>query len=169
MPEPLILTLSLDSASQQHFDALRDAHFPADRLVVGAHLTMFHAIPGALEDELRLLLARCAEREPFGLTVRPPRLLGGGVAYDLASVEAARLRDDVRGALAGRLTRQDAQGWRPHVTVQNKVGREVAAALHARLLADFRPWPVTATGLALWRYLGGPWEPVAAWGFSRQA
>jgi hypothetical protein len=47
------------------------------------------------------------------------------------------------------------------VTVQNKVGPPVARALYERLGADFRPWSAGARGLGLWRYLGGPWEPVA--------
>ena len=32
---PFVLTLTLDHASQDRFDALRSAHFPAERLVVG--------------------------------------------------------------------------------------------------------------------------------------
>jgi hypothetical protein len=58
------------------------------------------------------------------------------------------------------LTRQDAQWRHPHVTVQNKVAPEVARGLHADLAADFTPYGVPAVGLGLWRYLGGPWEPV---------
>ena len=47
------------------------------------------------------------------------------------------------------------------MTVQNKVEPAIARALHDRLLADFAPWTVRARGLRLWRYLGGPWEPIA--------
>jgi hypothetical protein len=46
------------------------------------------------------------------------------------------------------------------VTVQNKVTPDAARSLHAQLSAAFEPEPVTARGLGLWRYLGGPWEPL---------
>ena len=46
------------------------------------------------------------------------------------------------------------------MTVQNKVTPERARTLLAELAAGFAPYDVTATGLGLWRYLGGPWEPV---------
>ena len=46
------------------------------------------------------------------------------------------------------------------MTVQNKVPPDRARALLAELQAGFAPYDVTATGLALWRYLGGPWEHV---------
>jgi hypothetical protein len=49
--------------------------------------------------------------------------------------------------------------------VQNKVDPAVARALHARLSAAFEPGTVGARGLGLWRYLGGPWEPVARYPF----
>ena len=42
---PFILTLTLDPQAQARFDALRARHFPADRLFVGAHVTLFHALP----------------------------------------------------------------------------------------------------------------------------
>lgn len=61
---PLVVTLALDEATQQWFDALRSQHFPRTR--VGAHLTLFHALPGALHDEVRRVLAGVAGRTPSG-------------------------------------------------------------------------------------------------------
>ncbi len=52
-----------------------------------------------------------------------------------------------------------------HVTVQNKVDPAAARALQARLAAVFEPETVVGTGLALWRYRGGPWEPVRTFPF----
>src|SRR6476469_7699644 len=46
---PLIVTLLLDDAAQQRFDALRTAHFPAERNHLAAHVTLFHALPGEQE------------------------------------------------------------------------------------------------------------------------
>jgi 2'-5' RNA ligase len=164
--EPLICTLVLDESSQATFDTLRRQHFPAERLVVGAHVTVFHALPGEQEAEVREALQSAAARESFEVAVTGVRFLGGGVAYDL-SVDPA-----VRSGIAAQfaLTRQDAQPWRPHVTVQNKVLAERARALHRELARSFVPWTAQAQGLALWRYVGGPWEPLARYPFrSRQA
>ena len=58
------------------------------------------------------------------------------------------------------LTPQDAAGWRPHVTIQNKVSPAEARDLHALLSGAFRPRRVAIVGLAAWRYRGGPWEPL---------
>jgi hypothetical protein len=46
------------------------------------------------------------------------------------------------------------------VTVQNKVPPRDANALLRQLQATFQPFEVRAEGLLLWRYRGGPWEPV---------
>jgi hypothetical protein len=59
------------------------------------------------------------------------------------------------------LTPQDQAGWRPHVTVQNKVRPDVARTLLRALEADFTPRPVAIAGLASWWYRGGPWEPLS--------
>lgn len=167
---PLVVTLLLDEASQARFDELRRRHFPPDRLLVGAHVTLFHALPGDEERQVRAVLGRVAERPPFRVEVTGARLLGRGVAYDLAAPEAGIVHGEIASACRGRLTRQDAQGFRPHVTVQNKVPPEQARVVHRQLCEDREPWSVTAVGLGLWRYVGGPWEPVATWRFpSRHA
>lgn len=159
-PAPFILTLTLDPASQDRFDALRSAHFPAERLVVGAHVTLFHALPSDLDVAVGMAEA-AAGTGPFPVQVTGLRFLGRGVAFGLESARLLHLRDGLRSRWAERLTPQDRQRWRPHVTIQNKVDPTVAKALHARLSAMFVPYDVTATGLALWIYRGGPWELAA--------
>ena len=52
-----------------------------------------------------------------------------------------------------------------HVTIQNKVAPNEAKALLVELEAVFVPHPLDIAGLAIWRYVGGPWEPVGAWRF----
>ncbi len=94
------------------------------------------------------------------MAVTGVRFLGRGVAYDLSSPEIDRLRGSLARSWASWLTAQDRQRHSPHVTVQNKVAPEVARALHSRLSAAFEPGSATARGLGLWRYLGGPWEPL---------
>ena len=93
------------------------------------------------------------------------RFLGRGVAFGLESAPLLHLRDGLRKRWTERLTPQDRQKWRPHVTIQNKVEPAVAKALYARLSAAFEPYAVTATGLALWIYRGGPWEEAGVFPF----
>ena len=165
---PLVVTLLLDEASQQRFDALRQAHFPAERNVLAAHVTLFHALPGEQEARVRGDLVAAAGRAPFAVQVTRVRSLGRGVAYDLRADELTALRARLADGWADLLTRQDASRHSPHVTVQNKATPERARALLAELSAGFAPYEVTATGLGLWRYLGGPWEPVERYALQAQ-
>ena len=128
-------------------------------------MTLFHALPGEHGDAVR---AEAARRPPAAVRVAVTgvRFLGRGVAYDLASSELDALRTSLVRAWAPWLTPQDRQWHRAHVTVQNKVSPEVARALHTQLSASFVPGSVTARGLGLWRYLGGPWERVDAFRFA---
>ena len=164
-PEPLIVTLQLEEAAQQRFDRLREQHFPAERNFLAAHVTLFHALPGEQLDAVRADLADAADRSAFDVAVTGVRSLGRGVAYSLASSELAALRAGLVSSWEPWLTPQDRQKHAPHVTVQNKVAPAVARALHERLRAEFVPHDVRARGLGLWRYLGGPWEPVGEFAF----
>ena len=164
-PSPLVVTLLLGEEAQRRFDRLRVAHFPADRNHLAAHVTLFHALPGEHLNEVRRVLAGAADRPGFPVTVSGVRLLGRGVAFDLASAELTGLRDGLAAAFDPWLTRQDRQRSRPHVTVQNKVDPQVARALHADLSASFVPESVPARGLGLWHYLDGPWAAEAAFLF----
>jgi hypothetical protein len=91
--------------------------------------------------------------------------LGGGVAYRVVSDELDRIREELAAAFHGLLSAQDAGGWQPHVTVQNKVAPRVARELFAELEANFAPRPLGIRGLALHRYFGGPWEPLGNFAF----
>ena len=166
---PLVLTLQLDDASQERFDALRRAHFPPERNHLRAHVTLFHALPGEHEDEVRSDLAVAAQRPAYDVDVVRVRSLGRGVAYDLRSPELTGQREELARRWRPWLTPQDARPHAAHVTVQNKVTPDRARALLRELEASFVPGAVRATGLALWRYLGGPWEPLGAYRFSPAA
>lgn len=158
---PLIVTLLLEPAAQERFDRLRAAHFPAGRNHLAAHVTLFHALPGEEVDAVSADLASAADRPAFDVAVTGVRSLGRGVAYTLDAPELAELRADLARRWAPWLTPQDRQRHAPHVTVQNKVEPAVARALRDRLAAEFVPHRVGGRGLGLWRYLGGPWAPVA--------
>ena len=162
---PLIVTLSLNEDAQAWFDALRRQYFPPALLRVGAHVTMFHALPGSEEAPVSQALAACAHRTPvFPVACPGLRFLGRGVAFSLSAPQALDLRRELAGIFAAWLTSQDRAKWQPHVTVQNKVAPDVARQTQSAL-AMLEPPPIDARGLALWRYCNGPWSFVAAFAF----
>jgi 2'-5' RNA ligase len=159
---PLIVTADLDPGAMTFLDELRRAHFPPERNHLSAHLTLFHHLPGAELERVRRDLEEVADR-PLEATLDRVLELGRGVAFGVRSPGLVALRAELAGRWADWLTPQD-RGWgRPHVTVQNKVAPEVAAALHAELRAAHAPRPTRVEALRLWRYLGGPWEPLSRW------
>jgi len=157
----LIVTAEIAPRDLAWLDALRRAHFPAERNHLMAHLTMFHALPPSSEAEVRASLARLGVERAPQASVEGLMDLGGGVAYRIVSTDLDRIWRELADQFQGLLTAQDAGGWRPHVTIQNKVAPKVARALLEQLERDFRPRPLGISGLGLHRYLGGPWEKLS--------
>lgn len=130
-------------------------------------MTLFHHLPGEREAEVgESLAAACAAASPSAVRVMEPVSLGRGAALRLSAPEVGALREILARDWADVLTPQDRQAWRPHVTVQNKVSPDEARATLAALRDGFEPWEVRAEGLLLWRYLGGPWEPLGRFPFA---
>jgi len=154
----LILTIRIDEQAQHFFNALRQQHFPPERNFLQAHLTLFHKPPSDPETFKILSQTKpnCFSMEVTGLTG-----LGSGVAYKIHSQELNSLREQLRMRFYPYLNAQDKQGFRPHITVQNKVNADTARILLRKLTSEFRPFMVQAVGLDLWHYLGGPWKHAA--------
>lgn len=165
MSGPLIVTAELGSDDFRWLDALRKTHFPPERNRLAAHLTMFHAIPPFAEAEARHRLAEIARDRPPTAMITGLMNLGGGVAYRVASDDLDHIRSDLADAFHGLLTAQDSGGWRPHVTIQNKVAPKLARELLQELERRFEQRPLTIAGLGLHRYCGGPWEKLAIYPF----
>ncbi|KQO83302.1 2'-5' RNA ligase family protein [Rhizobium sp. Leaf262] len=164
--QPLILAAKIPDRDLEPFDVLRKAHFPPDRNVLRAHLTMFHRLPGEYVTRIIDRLAEVAAlQKPFQAQVTGLRHLGGGVAFTIASPQLHAIHAQLRSDFASWLGGQDMQKWQPHITVQNKVSKPVADELHGRLVADFRPHSIETAGLDLWRYMDGPWEHEASFEF----
>ncbi|MGZ8287040.1 MAG: 2'-5' RNA ligase family protein [Allosphingosinicella sp.] len=144
---------------------LRRAYYPPERNRVPAHLTLFHHLPPSVQGELSRRLAAYAATPAPVATIAGIMDLGGGTALRVESEGLEDIRYDLALALSGLLTPQDMAPWRPHVTVQNKVDPKEAKALQMRLRAGFERRPLELKGLAVWRYLDGPWEPVKSWTF----
>ena len=161
-PAPIIVTALFGRQDQAWFDALRREHFPGERNQLDAHLTLFHHLPPSAADELKHRLVQ----ETRGVRAPQARVgglmsLGRGVAYRIEAPALTAIRARLAEAFAGLLMPQDAGGWRPHVTVQNKVSPAIAKLLLAQLSRDFRARDVEIAGLGAWWYRGGPWEPLS--------
>jgi 2'-5' RNA ligase len=157
---PYIITLRLDAESASRLDRLRRRYFPPERNHLDAHLTLFHAL---LPDHLARLEVLCTGPPalPLNLEFFRPRSIGRGVVIEVRSTELVRLHARMRAACGDGLTAQDQQALRPHVTIQNKVAAPLAAATLAEVNADFSSWRGQGLDFAVWRYLGGPWQPHA--------
>lgn len=159
---PLILTLRLDQASFQHFQALRQRHFPPERNFIPAHVTLFHHLPGPQVANIVADLRRTTrDTGPFPVEVFAVKSIGRGAAFYLRSRPLEELRERLANLWSDWLVPQDQQGFRPHVTVQNKVQAGEAKATLEALQRSFTPTSARGEGLLLWAYRGGPWEQLA--------
>jgi hypothetical protein len=143
--------------AQQRTDLHSDRHFPPARNVLSAHLTMFHRLSGPqleLLDEIDLPL------RPLDVRFDGAVFLGAGVAIRVRSPALDRLRQVIRNEMGDGLSRQDAQTWKSHVTVQNKAAPDIARELYRTLQDDSIASNGHATALLVWEYLGGPWKLV---------
>jgi len=163
---PLILSAVLDAPVQQRLNVLRRTHFPAERNHLDAHVTLFHHLPGTEEDAVAAAVEEAVRRPPPAVDVTGLRSLGRGVAVVLASPELTTIRADLARMWAPWLIAQDRAKRDLHVTVQNKVSPQAARVLLCELNASVVPERTRAVALALWRYRGGPWEPVGSFAFA---
>jgi len=161
---PLILTLEFQAPYQDWAQVLRTQYFPPERNIVPAHVTLFHALPSDVLQEIRLFLRQRTDAPEVRIDALYS--LGRGVAFRIHSTGLSALRASIV-SLVGRevLTRQDAAAWRPHLTVQNKVEPDRARLLLRDLAEGFEPIVTSAAALNLWRYEGGPWTLIERFPF----
>jgi hypothetical protein len=161
MAGALIVTAEIAHRDFSWIEGLRRAHYPAELNRVPAHLTIFRALPPSAETEVRSRLAQLAKGRTPPARIEGLMDLGGAVAFRVVSPDLDSIREELTFDLHGLLGAQDSGGWRPHVTIQNKVAPKVARSLIASLERGFVPRPLAISGLGLHRYLGGPWETIA--------
>ena len=165
MAGALIVAAQIGAEDFSWLERLRRARYPPERNRVPAHLTIFHAIAPSAEGEVRRRLAQIVRRKPPAASLAGLMDLGGGVGFRVVSPDLDRLRDELAQDLHGLLGAQDSGGWRPHITIQNKVAPKVARTLKDQLERGFAPRPIAIVGLGLHRYLDGPWEDIEAYPF----
>lgn len=156
---PLVLTLKLDRATFERFNHLRQQYFPPAKNIVPAHITLFHALPGEQEATIQSDLQKvCAIASPLLLQFPKLRFLGRGVAVEVDCPELVSLRQQFAQTWRNWLTRQDRQGYRSHLTIQNKAPEAEARLLYEQLTARWQPCHGSGDGLLLWHYEGGRWS-----------
>jgi 2'-5' RNA ligase len=155
VPGVLILTVRMDAQAQSFFDQLRQSHFPPERNYLKAHLTLFHKLPDTDATIAWLSAVNCTA---FEMEVTGLRHLGAGVAYRIESAALKTLRTALASHFQANLSPQDQQGFRAHITVQNKTSPEESRNLLSALAQDFVPFKIQALGLDVWEYLGGLWK-----------
>ncbi len=165
MSGPIIVSALFGDEDFAWLDGQRREHFPAERNVLRAHLTLFHHLPPSIESELLGRLREEARRPPPPAMIDGLMSLGYGVAYRVRSEDLEIARANIAEAFAAMLIPQDQASWRPHVTIQNKAKPAVAKALLNELAKSFITRRLSIAGLAAWHYQGGPWAPIAAFRF----
>ncbi len=165
MAGPLIVTAEFEADDFAWLEGLRRAHYPAEQNRVPVHLTMFQGLPPSAVEEVKQQLALHAAGPTPRAAIAGLMNLSGGVAFRVVSDELEAIRDAIADHFHGLLCAPDAAGWRPHVTIQNKVPPKQAKALLDQLERDFRPRPLGIAGLSVHRYRGGRWETLATYKF----
>jgi len=130
-------------------------------------VTLFHSLPAEYDERIREDLHKiCTGQPEFRVVLPEVQHWGKGVFVTLKSPELLTVRAALAQQWGGWLTAQDQQGYRPHVTIQNKSPREEARLLHETLSATWQTLEGEALGLHLWRYENGPWSSVERYGFN---
>lgn len=163
---PFIVTGELPVDVFAWANGLRAEHFPPERNVLKAHVTLFHSFAPSLREELPRFLARMAgEFASPGAELTGLMDLGGGTALAIRSPGLLAVRQLIADHFWDMLTMQDQGGKKLHITVQNKVPRSEAVALQAALASRLLPRRFAFTGLGLHRYRGPHWEALNTWKF----
>ncbi|GAA5921473.1 hypothetical protein JCM3775_003065 [Rhodotorula graminis] len=160
-----VLSLRLSPPLHDALNTLRTRYFPAERLKVPAHLTLFHALPHSQLERVCADAQRVASAtSPFVVTTGRAFLLGKNgvaVAPGVGTEEGASVHAQLRERWEPFLSKQDAKGFKAHWTVQNKVDDEdkvLAAFDEVRDWAKDEGAEGQANGLVLWRYDRGYWR-----------
>ncbi len=167
---PLILTLRFDAGSFEHFDAMRRRHFPPARNMIPAHLTLFHKLPGDRWPDIHSDLTEVARHTaPVPLTAEsiPLPRLRLGLCAAFRGFEGAEAR--TRRALVRPPGTAGRRRFLPARDDPEQGARSGGEGALRRAEGSFVPFEAQGTGLLLWHYRGGPWEPAGEYTFDGSA
>ena len=157
-----VLALQTDRDFHQRINDLRKQYFPPRLNKVGAHITLFQALPGSQLDSIVSDLLEIAHPERrFQINTVRARLMPYGVALDAKINQARRLWKTLHQkwgpAGADFLSKQDQQ-FDAYYTIQNKVEKDVAIQTWEKVRQRFKCEKGWAIGLTLYKYTkGGQW------------
>lgn len=157
---PLLVTAELPPDVLGWADGLRRAHYPPERNRLRAHVTLFHALPPAVEGELVDILTDLARAAPPRARIDGLMKLDNGTALSVESPEMVDLHAVIAERMHGLLTDQDSRPLRLHITVQNKVSPAAARALQAELGPTLTPRGFRFRGFGLYAWEAGLWRPL---------
>jgi hypothetical protein len=164
---PLLITAELPPDVFAWADGLRRAHYPeCNRL--GAHVTLFHALPGSAEGEVQRLLAEAAAQPAPEARIAGLMDLGRGTAFAVDSPAMVALHARMAERLHGLVQQKDARPLRLHITVQNKVARAEARALQAALAQQLPHLRFRFRGLGLSHWRDQLWRMARLYAFRGQ-
>ncbi|KHK91923.1 hypothetical protein LK12_09285 [Novosphingobium malaysiense] len=156
----MLITAELPPDILAWTDSLRREHYPPERNRLRAHVTLFHALPPSVEEELVQVLSDLARNPAPEARIDGIMKLGRGTALAVQSPEMVILHAIIAERMHGLLTDQDSRPLRLHVTIQNKVKREEAQALQAQLGPELRPVSFRFRGFGLYAWEDGLWRPI---------
>jgi hypothetical protein len=162
---PLLVTAELPHDVQGWADGLRREHFPPERNRLAAHVTLFHALPPGVEDELRQILSDLASEASPAARISGLMKLGNGTALAIECPEMVALHGIVADRMHGLMTRQDSQPLKLHITIQNKVSAEASRALQAELGPKLEARHFHFRAFGLFAYEEGLWRPIREFAF----
>jgi hypothetical protein len=157
---PLLVTAELPPDVLGWADGLRRAHYPPERNRLRAHVTLFHALPPAVEGELVDVLADLARTPPPRARIDGLMKLDNGTALSVESPEMVDLHAVIAKRMHGLLTDQDSRPLRLHITIQNKVPPTAARALQTQLAPVLVPRMFRFRGFGLYAWEAGLWRPI---------
>lgn len=158
-----VLTLTTNREFHQRINDLRKQYFPPQLNKIGAHITLFHALPGSqLPTIIADLLDLASTQSSFSIKIIEPLKMSHGVALNAKNQEAHRLWNSLMQkwgpAGADFLSKQD-QSFRAHYTIQNKAEKDVAQKAWEEVKDRFKSDEGEAIGFTLYRYMkGGYWR-----------
>jgi 2'-5' RNA ligase superfamily len=152
----LIITLKIDDISQQFFNEKRKQYFPAYANFVDAHITLFHKLPSD-KDFVYETLELLSKTSVFDMQVGDIKNIENFVAYEITSSTLQTMHAAMQTAFASMLNEKDKEILWPHITVHNKATIYKAFKTYEKLLADFKPFNITAIGFTTWFYAKKAW------------
>jgi len=161
----LLITAELPPDVLVWADALRREYYPPGRMRLGAHVTLFHALPPSAEETVRRALGDLARAQPPEAHICGVMDLDQGTAFAVDSDGIVAIHAELGERLYGFVQQKDNHRLRPHITVQNKVGLAEARKLQRALAASFVPRAFRFRGFGLYKWREELWQPEHVYAF----